>query len=271
MTEPTDQLRMTVIGCTTATPDPAAPAAGYLIRWGETALLLDVGQGVIRRLQAILDPRELAGVIVGHMHADHYLDLAGLRYMYPWGEPASNKLSLHLPPGGRGRMDALAQAISERPGFFDAAYDAVEYDPAQPMRIGPLVVRFIHAQHYVPAWGLSIDAPDGARFVYTGDTGPSESMVDFARGADLLLVEAALRSPADDDPRRGHLTPAEAIDLAVRAEAGEALIVHYAPDRRAEIEALCEPVGPWIRAAMAGMTRTVRPAAARLDRERHTG
>ena len=264
--EPYGRLRLTVLGCSTAVPDPASPAAGYLLEWGRTAVLLDVGQGVVRRLENVLDPRDLAGVVVGHMHADHYLDLAGLRYVYPWGEPASVLLPVHLPPGGRARLDALATAISERPGFFDAAYEAVEYDPDIPLEIGPLTIRFVRGRHYVPAWGLTVEAPDGARFAYTGDTGPSDTMIAFVRDADLLLVEAALQRASDDDPERGHLTPEEAIDLAARAGARTALLVHYAPSRRTELEAMCEAAGPWIRPAVAGLVRTVSPRVGVADR-----
>lgn len=259
--ETSGRLRLTVLGCSTAVPDPASPAAGYLVDWGTTAILLDVGQGVVRRLENVLDPRDLAAIVVGHMHADHYLDLAGLRYLYPWGEPAATPLPVHLPPGGRARLDALATAISERPGFFDAAYTIEEYDPEVPLRVGPLTIRFIRGRHYVPAWGVGIEAPDGARLVYTGDTGPSDTMIEFAREADLLLVEAALARVSDDDPQRGHLTPEEAVELATRANARAALLVHYAPARRAELEALCESAGPWIRPAVAGLVRTVGPRA----------
>ena len=137
------RLRLTVLGCTTAAPHEAAPAAGYLVQWADTNLLLDVGQGVIRNLQGFLDPHDLTGVVVGHMHADHYLDLVGLRYLYPWGEPAPEPLPVHLPPGGRARLDALADAISERDGFFDAAFDAVEYDPADELGCRRPALRFV--------------------------------------------------------------------------------------------------------------------------------
>jgi ribonuclease BN (tRNA processing enzyme) len=257
MTALPGRLRLTVLGCSTAVPHPVSPSAGYLVEWESTAILLDVGQGVVRRLERILDPRALAGVVVGHMHADHYVDLAGLRYLFPWAERAETRLPVHLPPGGRARLDALADAISERPGFFDAAYEVDEYDPTTPLRVGPLTLRFERGRHYVPAWGVSIEAPDGTRLVYTGDTGPSDTMTEFARGADLLLVEAALRDPEDDDPRRGHLTVQEAIELATRAEPRAALLVHYAPERRTELESACEAVGTWIRPAIAGLTRTV--------------
>ncbi len=168
----------------------------------------------------MLDPRTLTCVVIGHMHADHYLDLAGLRYLFPWAGEPPVRLPVHLPPGGRPRLDALASAISERPGFFDDAFAVDEYDPEVELAVGPLRLRFMRGQHYVPAWGVSIVAPDGARLVYTGDTGPSEAMTEFARGCDVLLVEATLRDAADDDPRRGHLTPEEAIELATDADAG---------------------------------------------------
>ena len=103
-------------------------------------------------------------------------------------------------------------------------------------------------------------APDGARLVYTGDTGPSESVVEFACDADLLLVEAALRLASHDDLERGHLTADEAIDLATRAQARSARIVHYPPSRRPELEAMCELAGRWIRPAVPGLTMTVSPA-----------
>jgi ribonuclease BN (tRNA processing enzyme) len=255
------RLRLTVLGCSTAAPDPATPTAGFLVEWGATAVLLDVGQGVIRNLQRVLDPHDLAAIVIGHMHADHYLDIVGLRYLYPWGEPAPDPLPIHLPPGGRPRLDALSRAVSERDGFFDAAFTAVEYDPDAELTIGELKLRFVRGRHYVPAWGVVIDAPDGSRLAYTGDTGPSASVEDGVRGADLLLVESALWSAHHDDEERGHLTPEEAIDLARRADARSAILVHYAPSRRETIQALCEAAGTWVRPAVDGLTVTVRPAS----------
>lgn len=262
MTDRQGRLRLTVLGNSTAVPHPESAAAGYLVEWADTSVLLDAGQGVIRSLQDRLDPHKLAAVVIGHMHADHSLDLVGLRYLYPWGERAADPLPVHLPPGGRERLDALARGISERVGFFDDAYAIDEYDPDEPLVIGPLTIRFNRGRHYVPAWGLTVEGPDGARLAYTGDTGPSDSVVDFSTDADLLLIEAALRLPAHDDLERGHLTAEEAIDMATRTRARSALLVHYSPTRRVELEALCEAAGPWIRPAVPGLNVVIRPGQA---------
>ena len=257
--QPPGRFRMTVLGCSTAAPHATWPAAGFLVEWGGTRLMLDAGQGTVRRLQQLVDPRDLTAVIVGHMHADHYLDLVGLRYLYPWGEDATEPLPVYLPPGGRDRLDALATAISERNGFFDASFATEEYDPTAPLVVGNLTVRFVRGRHYVPAWGVVIEAPDGSRLAYTGDTGPSDAVIDAVRGADLLLVEAALQSVAHDDPERGHLTADEAIDLARAARVRSALLVHYLPDRRPELEAMCAGEDLWVRPAVAGQTVTITP------------
>ena len=263
MTDVGARLRLTVLGCSTAAPHPATPTAGYLVEWGSTAILLDCGQGVIRALQRLMDPHDLSAIVIGHMHADHYLDVVGLRYLYPWGEPAPDPLPIHLPPGGRARLDALSKAVSERDGFFDAAFDAREYAPDATFQIGELRLRVVKGRHYVPAWGVVIDAPDGSRLAYTGDTGPSASVEEGVRDADLLLVESALGLAAHDDPERGHLTPEEAIELARRSGARSAILVHYGPARKAEMDKLCEAAGPWVRTAVDGLTVTVRPAAER--------
>jgi ribonuclease BN (tRNA processing enzyme) len=232
-------MRLTVVGSGTSQPQPETPASGILVETGSTAVLVDCGQGVIRELMASRDPRELDAIVVGHMHADHFLDLVSLRYLLPWEGVAGAHVTVYLPPGGRARMAELAAAISERPEFFDDAFAILEYDPAQGLEIGDLTIAFVQGQHYVPAWGFAITDPDGHRIVISGDSGPSDDLVAAARGADLLVIEATLRSADHDDPRRGHLTPEEAIDMAARAGVPQTVLVHFRADHLGRIETAC--------------------------------
>ena len=228
-------MRLTVIGCGTSQPQPDTPASGLLVESGDTRLLLDCGQGVISRLEQRLDPRRLSGVIVGHLHADHYIDLVGLRYLFPWGERAPALLPVYLPPGGRDHMTTLAAAISERPTFFDDSYDVTDYESHETFTLGELRTRMIPGLHYVPAWGVEVTDPAGRRLVYAGDTGPNDELVRIAQGADLFVCEATLANPAHDDPKRGHLTADEALDIAEAAGVGQTVLVHYASARRAAL------------------------------------
>ena len=232
-------MRLTVIGSGTSQPQVETPASGLLVETEDTAVLIDCGQGVIRELMGIRDPRELDAIVIGHMHADHYIDLVSLRYLLPWEGVASAHLPVLLPPGGKARLDALAAAISERPKFFDDAYSVLEYDPSHRIHVGDLTLSFVPGQHYVPAWGCIVTGPDGARIAITGDTGPSDAFVAAARGAEVVVAEATLADSTLDDPRRGHLTAEEAIELADRAGAPRVILVHFRAELQERVDRAC--------------------------------
>lgn len=231
--------RITIVGAGTSAPQPDTPASGILVETASTAVLVDCGQGVVRSLMERRDPRRLDAIIIGHMHADHYIDIVSLRYLLPWDGFTGRRMPIHVPPGGRERVDRLAGAISERDGFFDHTFEVAEYDPAETIEIGDLRVDFIAGRHYVPAWGCRITDRAGHRIVISGDTGPSDALVDAARGADVFIAEATLLTAVEDDPSRGHLTAEEALDHGARAGAGVTVLVHHRPQNRAAIEETC--------------------------------
>src|SRR5439155_326288 len=80
--------------------------------------------------------------------------------------------------------------------------------------IGDLKITPSPMQHYVPAWAMTVADRSGARLVYGGDTGPTDRLLAAARRADLLIVEATLRSVTEDEVRRGHCTLDEAIAIS---------------------------------------------------------
>jgi ribonuclease BN (tRNA processing enzyme) len=231
--------RVTVLGSGTSAPQAETPASGVLVETASTGILIDCGQGVIRGLLPIRDPRGLDAVFVGHLHADHYLDLVALRYLLPWADFSGRRLPVLLPPGGRQRMAELASAISERPGFFEDAFEIVEYDPAATVTVGDLSIEFIPGRHYIPAWGFAVRDRAGGLVVLSGDTGPNEALVAAARGADLFLVEATMLAAVEDDADRGHLTVDEALDIGERAGAGRTILVHYRSENRETVLAAC--------------------------------
>jgi ribonuclease BN (tRNA processing enzyme) len=231
--------RVTIVGSGTSAPQPETPASGILVETASTGILIDCGQGVIRGLMPIRDPRELDAILVGHLHADHYIDVVSLRYLLPWADYTGRRMPILLPPGGRQRMAELAAAISERVGFFDHTFEVLEYNPAASVTIGDLEIEFLPGRHYVPAWGCAIRDSAGRRVVISGDTGPNESIVEAATGAEVFIVESTLLTATEDDPNRGHLTVDEALDMGERASVGRTVLVHYRPQNRDAIVAAC--------------------------------
>ena len=254
-------MRLTVVGSGPAAPQTDTPASGLLVESVSTAVLLDCGSGVVARLRTLTDPGALSGVVIGHFHADHYIDLAALRYLYPWPGTRVDRPAIWLPQGGPDRLRALAQLIAERERFFDDAFELHEYRDGESFSIGDLDFRPSLMQHYVPARAIAVTGDGGAtRLVYGGDTGPTDALVDAARGADLLIAEATLASEADDEQTRGHSTPEEAIAMARRAGVGRVVLTHYPSARRPFLQALAAATRDLdVEVAHPGLHLDVRP------------
>ena len=84
--------------------------------------------------------------------------------------------------------------------------------------------------HRVPHYEIETYAfrvTDGSRtLAYSGDSGPSDQLVEVARDADLFLCEATLREGREAGNLRGHLSEDEAVDAFERSRAKRLVIVH---------------------------------------------
>lgn len=258
-------MRLTILGTGTARPVGDTPQSGVLVEAGEATVLFDIGSGIASQVEKRMNAADLTALFVGHFHADHWIDIGPLRYRFPWGAPAERKLPLYLPPGGAEKLTHLASAINERPTFFEPAYSVTEYETGQRFQIGPLTVIPHAVGHYVPAWSMEITGPSGERVIYAGDMGPSEMVVDLARDAELLILEATLETRLTDDARRGHIDTGEAIDHVRRANARQGILVHYHSERRATIAAECAASGVPVEPAVSGTMIEVERGSVELS------
>jgi ribonuclease BN (tRNA processing enzyme) len=224
-------MRLTVLGSGLAWANPGGACSGYLLTTADATLLLECGPGTLGRLRAACDPATLDAVIVSHLHSDHLLDLVPFRYGAKYGGlTGDRRLPVLVPPGGLDFLARLGDAL-DGTDFFSSVFDLSEYDPKTPLSFGSTKVGFRSVQHYIPSYAMRIEA--GRTLAYSADSAPCDALVEHARGADVLLCEAACRTVADDQPdpsKRGHLTAEETGQIAARARVGRLLITHAPMD-----------------------------------------
>jgi ribonuclease BN (tRNA processing enzyme) len=182
-------------------------------------------------------------VIITHLHADHFLDLVPFSYALTYAprqqpvpvdrwpgtdHPARPKL--YAPPGATGVFRRVAGAWGNE-DLIEHAFDLHEYAPSDELMIGPLHVRFHEVPHYVQTHAVEFASRlnGSGRFTFGADCAPSEELVRFADGADLLMLEATLPRP-ERGGLRGHLTAAEAGEHAARARAGRLVLTHISDE-----------------------------------------
>lgn len=272
-------MRLTVLGCRAGMPAEGQAGSGYIVSApgpaGTTRLLLDCGPGVATALSAVTHPRELAGVVISHLHLDHCYDILPIGRMLladhigggdrrEAGRPA---IPLYVPVGGRALLDRLADLfpVGLLPTMrlaFELAFEVREYQAGDAFAIGACRVTMHGLRHAVPNCGSRIESPAGS-IAYTGDTGVTPDLAHLARDVDLFLAEATLAE--SDHGSRGHLSAADAARAAAAGGARRLALTHFtstAPEwlraRRADAERVF--TGP-IELATPGSELEVRPSA----------
>jgi ribonuclease BN (tRNA processing enzyme) len=208
------EVRLTVIGCSPAYPNPGAAHSGYLVEAeGCGRLLLDCGPGVLSRLRAE-ELLPVDAIAITHFHLDHWGDLVAWAWLAAHGSGASADPALWIPPGGSDDLAAFATRWGTEI-MFARAFRIGEYAAEIPFEAAGFRVQPFAVDHYgVPAFGFRVEDPAGRILAYSGDTAPCPGLEAIAAGSDLFLCEATLPSAERDANPRGHMAADEAIALA---------------------------------------------------------
>ncbi|WP_114560349.1 MBL fold metallo-hydrolase [Desertihabitans aurantiacus] len=235
-------MQLLPLGRMAGMPTGGQASSGYLVRHGDTTVMLDAGPGTALGLSAVPDARPHA-VVVSHLHTDHMLDLLPIGKMLLNQrlalDPSSGRtelselppVPLYVPEGAGETLRAWARLfpVTSHPVLdraFELGFEVVEYRPGDTVAVGGLRLHWRLLEHVAPNCGTRVEADDGTSLVYTGDTGPTPELALLAEGVDLLLCESTLRDP--DRSGHGHLSSVEAGRAAREAGARELALTHFA-------------------------------------------
>jgi ribonuclease BN (tRNA processing enzyme) len=163
---------------------------------GFDPLLVDCGASSLVALKRLgLDPRDVAAVFVSHLHGDHF---GGLPFLLLDAQFArrTNALTIAGPPGIARRLTEATECMF--PGSTRVSrrfeVDIVELRPGATKVLGGVAITAFEVDHAsgAPPLALRLDVA-GRRISYTGDTAWTDTLLEAANGADLLIAEAYSR------------------------------------------------------------------------------
>jgi ribonuclease BN (tRNA processing enzyme) len=286
---PTDRGRTQIIFLGTAAGPPlrvnrSEPSTLLIV--DDHLYLIDCGIGTAERLvKAGIESNRIKTILFTHLHADHDMGLADVMandYFTGESNEAADPINIYGPPQTKQLVDSAFQFVLV--GFRPFAAADSTSDPAlrggfrnpfvsHEFNRGGLVfedarIRVTSAEnsHYVlipsgrrsqfKTYSYRIETPDGV-IVFTGDTGPSGAITQFATDADLLVAEASYRDAKDLDETmearaaRSHLPPtavksfrdhfvfehldaAEIGHIAANERVKAVILYHYNPTNEAD-------------------------------------
>lgn len=206
-----------VIGYWGAYPNKGEATSCYLLQQDNFNVLIDLGSGALSRLQHYHSLENIDAVVLSHFHNDHIADLGVFQYAC-LVQQQLGKLTSKVP---------IYASKDDGQAFQQLNHQATlgkKYDDKKEYQIGPFTFHFLKTKHPKPCYAMRIS--DGrSTIVYTADTSYFDGLVDFTRGADLLIAESSFYKGMDGT-KAGHMTSEECGKLAERAKVKQLLLTH---------------------------------------------
>ncbi|MGQ0542075.1 MAG: MBL fold metallo-hydrolase [Blastocatellia bacterium] len=223
---------LTVLGSGTSIPHQQRSSSGYWLETTGGNVLLDCSASAILRMtQESLDWANLDAIWISHFHLDHCGGLAPFLAGTKYAKQMKKRTKPLRIFGAAGLLRLIERfnAVNNYT-LFDQPFplEIVEIESLEKFEIVPgLEAVAMSTPHTEESHALHMRNSGGKTFVYTADTGFTESLATFARKVDLLVIEASFPK---DKPGEKHIELAETMYIVRKAEPRKAVLTHLYPE-----------------------------------------
>jgi ribonuclease BN (tRNA processing enzyme) len=173
----------------------------------------------------------LDSIWISHFHLDHLGGLAPFLFGAKWAPQTQGRekpLRIFGPEGLQNLLVAIDKANRYR--LLDQRFpvDLIELKGDAQFEFLPSVAAQVFSTlHTSESLAIRLTEKDGTSLVYTSDTGFSEALITFCRGADLLLLECSFHKKK---PLETHLQLTDAMQIARECQPKRLVLTHLYPE-----------------------------------------
>jgi ribonuclease BN (tRNA processing enzyme) len=243
--------KVVMLGTGTPGPDPDRSGPSVAIVVNNASYIVDFGTGVVRRAFAAalknrffgLATRNLKIAFLTHLHSDHTLGYPDL-ILTPALEGRTAPLEVYGPKGLQAMTDNILKAYSadidnrvsglehKDPSIYKV--NVHEIEPGVIYKDKNVTVKAFLVQHagWAQAFGYRFETADRT-IVISGDTVPTQAIVDACNGCDILIhevySEAGFKKQPPDRQKYhagAHTSTSQLADIANKAKPGLLVLYH---------------------------------------------
>lgn len=218
-------MKVVLLGTGFALPSAGRAQSGVLVETGENLVLLDLGAGVLHRLeQSGYGLEEVTHVFFTHHHLDHdsdFMPLLKARWLKGGGG-----LRVFGPGGTREWLAGLLEAYPYLRGRI--ALEVRELQDKSRVTLGRDAVEARRNKHSLPGLAYRL-ASSGRAVVYSGDTSPCRGVRELCiPGAELLIHECSFPD-VEGEKYPDHTTPTGLGRLISGLRVKKLVLTHFSP------------------------------------------
>ena len=230
-------MRVVIIGSGASWPDAerTSPSQVIVVE-GKEPLLFDCGPGTgMNLMKAGINPATISWMFLTHLHMDHCAEFPSIVFA---GYLAGRKQEVHL-YGPTGTKDFCKTMFENVYPYAPEVIDRIQEngwnleasDVTKGLVCEPDGYRVLSApvEHGTPGVVYRIEAGEAA-VVISGDTRPSQSLIELAKGADVLIHECSFPDDMTELAKRtNHSAASEVGEVANRAGVKRVVLTHLFP------------------------------------------
>ena len=221
-------MKLIVLGSGTSVPHQHRCSSGYRLETESGNVLLDISADAPHRMaEEELDWSNLDAIWISHFHLDHMGGLAAFLIatrVAPQTKRRAKPLTIYGPKGFGNILNAMDASNHYRLLQQPFPVELVELEEEGDFQILPgLEASTISTLHTDESLAIRLKDKSGSVLVYTSDTGYSNSLIDFAKNASLLLMECSFHKAK---PVAKHLELSEAMQLAEECNPQMLVLTH---------------------------------------------
>jgi len=222
-------MRLTIIGSGDAFGSGGRFNTCFMVEAAGRKVLIDCGASSLVALKARgIDPNSIDGVVLSHLHGDHFGALPFLLLDAQFLSRRDRALTIVGPPGTKARLEAASEVFfpgsSKNPLRFPL--EVGEITPGVPDEVLGFAIVTAEVIHNsgAPSTALRLTV-EGKVLAYSGDTEWTDALIAIAAAADLFIVECYEHSR----DVTGHLSFARLKDKRAVLTARRIMLTHMNP------------------------------------------
>jgi ribonuclease BN (tRNA processing enzyme) len=187
------RISVRVLGCGDAFGSGGRFQTSFHLSAGGQAFLLDCGATTLVALQqAGLDPGAIDGIVLSHLHGDHFGGVPFLLLHAHYVLKRAAPLTIVGPPGTGARLRTVLEAMFPGSASLPWSYplELRDLTPGGTQTIGSLEVASFPVDHPSGAAAFALRLHLAGKVIgFSGDTAWTDHLIPVADGADLFICE----------------------------------------------------------------------------------
>jgi len=245
-------------GAVRALPDRGGPS--YLVTIDGRRLLFDCGRCAVHNLHRLGTPVEsIDEIYITHLHFDHICDLP-LLLLLSWNNGREARLPIYGPKGmsaflENGVRQAYEADINSRIKHGNRVREKLDWAATEITNEGLVYENATYridtlatAHAGLANWNFRITVGDKI-IVITSDSEPDQRLVEFCRGADLMLVECSGTKAFYESVAFGgwHITPEDVGQITRDAGVKQVVLKHFVIESFSDVPDIAEKMADTVR------------------------